>query len=903
MHTKSPRRLAAMLLCLALLMAYAPAVFAADEAEYALREYVVSEFVQSVGRSTMGTSDYILSSFADASEIGEAYFDDLSRAVNAGVLRGYSDGTLRPKDPIRRVEALVLFSRILPELEAVQEPIAFSDVPGWAREDIDRLSAAGLVLGYGDGTLGSDDLITVEQVGLLTDRSDALLNRWTPGENYFAYINDKAFRNYIPDAPTVDAAHGVILYNDEEITNGFVTRANEIREQEDALLRALGSGELAYEKGSPAQRLYDLYDCCVHKDEDMEAEREWVAGLLARLLDAETPADFVDAWTAVFRESAVSMIFNLIFRADSSHGVLCPCLESYFMLPAAMLAFDAETEPAYRDELTDALTAFGEALGGDFTPADAEAACELQKLVGAGTDYADYYAGWLGYLLGTGRMPEETDEAALDARMESIRAQHPDLYGEDADTEDRVMTQEEVAALAADPLLDVTALLRLCGFGDFVGVYLNAPRAEVLKHLRITEENLGGWKLTAAFCLCDSLKATVTDAQWNALMRCVYAGMRGIFGDAYSFEDFDAWYSGTDPAEAEDEPESDEPESEAPEDEPEDEAPEGEMPEEDFVDALRSLAGDWLADDIGNLWCENYYDPAIAEEVRSLLEDILQVYRTRFAALEWMDDETCAAALRKLDELIINIGWERTEGPEILSRAEGGNYLINTCGINRFNMRRCIRQCADADVCRRQRIGSPDTVNAMYAPGLNSIDITPAILGGGFNTRGGDYAENLGRIGMVLGHEIGHAFDTTGSQYDEHGIMQSWMSEETAAVYQSLADRFLTYYENYEYIEGVWQDPNITVGESMSDFSGMTMVMDLLKDDPDAQRAALEAYAEMWLEIMTEEMMLSFLEDEHPASHVRVNSIVSSLDAFYELYDISEDDPMYVAPEDRLQLW
>ena len=132
MQTKSARRLAALILCLALLLACAPAAFAEEAPEYAAREYVVSEFVQSVGRSTMGRSDYILSTFADASEIGEEYFDDLSRAVNAGVLRGYSDGTLRPKAPIRRVEALVMFSRILPELEEVQEPIEFSDVPAWA---------------------------------------------------------------------------------------------------------------------------------------------------------------------------------------------------------------------------------------------------------------------------------------------------------------------------------------------------------------------------------------------------------------------------------------------------------------------------------------------------------------------------------------------------------------------------------------------------------------------------------------------------------------------------------------------------------------------------------------------------------------------------------------------------
>jgi len=68
------------------------------------------------------------------------------------------------------VEALVLLSRCLPELETSGEPLRFSDVPAWARDDIDRLSAAGLVQGCGDGLLGANDLLTVEQIGILLER-------------------------------------------------------------------------------------------------------------------------------------------------------------------------------------------------------------------------------------------------------------------------------------------------------------------------------------------------------------------------------------------------------------------------------------------------------------------------------------------------------------------------------------------------------------------------------------------------------------------------------------------------------------------------------------------------------------------------------------------------------------
>ena len=259
-----PHQLLSLVLCLAILLALfpglTPAVYAAEtqaaEPAYATREYIVSEFVQSVGRNTMGKSDYILSTFSDADEIDEAYVDDMSRAVNQGILRGYTDHSLHPRDSVRRIEALVMLSRILPDLEPIQDPIPFTDVPAWAKEDIDRLSAAGIVKGYGHDRLGSNDYITVEQVGLLTDRSDALLNRYTPGESFYAYINDKVFRNYIPGESVVDPIHGVVVPGVDGWST-FGDRTDEIAAQEKALLRKLGSGRLVVSFDEPLNTDWD----------------------------------------------------------------------------------------------------------------------------------------------------------------------------------------------------------------------------------------------------------------------------------------------------------------------------------------------------------------------------------------------------------------------------------------------------------------------------------------------------------------------------------------------------------------------------------------------------------------------------------------------------------------------
>ena len=176
----------------------------------ATREYTIAAFVDAAGISLPQSTD-ALSGFADAETISTFYSAELAAAVENGILKGYGDHTLRPQTTISRVEAMVLLSRCLPELEPATDAVAFADVPAWAKEEIDRLSAAGLVLGYGDGTLGASDVLTVEQVKILTARireTDAVplaLGLWTDDAPakialtaYMAAITDPDSEDFIP---------------------------------------------------------------------------------------------------------------------------------------------------------------------------------------------------------------------------------------------------------------------------------------------------------------------------------------------------------------------------------------------------------------------------------------------------------------------------------------------------------------------------------------------------------------------------------------------------------------------------------------------------------------------------------------------------------------------------------
>ncbi len=147
-----------------------------EETQVSTREFAVASFVRSIGMDTTSASDSVLARFSDADAITPWFRTEMATAVAGGIIKGYDTGVLCPGEGIRRIEAFVILSRCLPDLQADREAIPFTDVPAWAKADLDRLSGAGLVLGYGNNTLGADDQLTVEQVGILAARLQLMLD-------------------------------------------------------------------------------------------------------------------------------------------------------------------------------------------------------------------------------------------------------------------------------------------------------------------------------------------------------------------------------------------------------------------------------------------------------------------------------------------------------------------------------------------------------------------------------------------------------------------------------------------------------------------------------------------------------------------------------------------------------
>ncbi len=342
------------------------AVFADNTADkgYATREYVVSEFVQSVGRNNFESSAYMLSTFADADEIGIEYVNDFEKAVASGLVRGYDDDTLHPKDNITRVEALVMLARCVPEADDLEaEPIKFTDVPEWAEHDIDNLTKAGLVYGYGDGTLGAEDNITVEQVKLLTKRSDELLNTMTPGESFYGYVNNKAFRNVeLTSINTVDAKHGAIVSS----TDAWSTLADigkQISSDEDEILQKLMNDELTYEKGSAEQRVHDMLLCINESTDLTDDDKALLTELRSRILGTGNVSDLIEATNMICSDIGINPLFSLSAALDEETNLLYPSISIADPGCGSMIAYKKSTKKnlseAYKKLIKNYMTACG----------------------------------------------------------------------------------------------------------------------------------------------------------------------------------------------------------------------------------------------------------------------------------------------------------------------------------------------------------------------------------------------------------------------------------------------------------------------------------------------------------------------------------------------------------------
>ncbi|AGH96094.1 M13 family metallopeptidase [Pseudobdellovibrio exovorus] len=197
---------------------------------------------------------------------------------------------------------------------------------------------------------------------------------------------------------------------------------------------------------------------------------------------------------------------------------------------------------------------------------------------------------------------------------------------------------------------------------------------------------------------------------------------------------------------------------------------------------------------------------------------------------------------------------------------------------------------------------APLTVNAYYSPDKNKFVLPIGILQYPFFMKDGDMIENLGAVGTVVGHELGHSIDDEGSKFDASGKLNQWMTEEDVKTFQERGRRMI------EQFNKVGHNGQLTQGENIADLVGLTFSYNAAfpqnKGNVEDKKRFFVSYARLWCNVMrekTKEMQLK--TDPHALGFARVNEQVKHQSGFHEAYQCTKKNKLYLEPSDRVKIW
>ena len=307
------------------------------------------------------------------------------------------------------------------------------------------------------------------------------------------------------------------------------------------------------------------------------------------------------------------------------------------------------------------------------------------------------------------------------------------------------------------------------------------------------------------------------------------------------------------------------------------------------------------------------FPPEAKARVESVVEHLLSAMGRAIRGNTWMTEATRAQALTKHAAFGYKIGYPDRWRDYSSLTVDRGSYFASRIAASAFEMRRQLTKLGEP-VDEHEWALPAHVVNAYYHPLRNEIVFPAGILQPPFFYLDADDAVNYGGIGTVIGHEITHGFDDSGSQFDASGALRDWWTADDRAEFERRANVVVEQFNAYPIVDGVNVNGRLTLGENIADLGGTTIALDALHEaiDGDApligglnpdQRFYL-AYATMWRMGYTDaaSRMLANV-DPHAPSRYRVNGPLSNSPAFAAAFGVAEGSPMALPDERRAQIW
>ena len=321
-----------------------------------------------------------------------------------------------------------------------------------------------------------------------------------------------------------------------------------------------------------------------------------------------------------------------------------------------------------------------------------------------------------------------------------------------------------------------------------------------------------------------------------------------------------------------------------------------------------------LGEAVGQMYVEKYFPAEAKERMITLVRNLQESLGERIQALEWMGDSTKVKALEKLSTFHVKIGYPDKWKDYSTLDIKDDSFIANMERANLWSHAEMLDKVGKP-VDKEEWHMTPQTVNAYYNPTTNEICFPAGILQYPFFDMNADDAFNYGAIGVVIGHEMTHGFDDQGRKYDKDGNLKDWWTEQDAKNFDERAKVMIDFFDKIEVAPGVNANGQMTLGENIADHGGLQIAYQAFKkataqhplnekDGFTPEQRFFLAYANVWAgNIRPEEILNRTKTDVHSLGKWRVNGALPHINAWYEAFGITENDPMFLPQAERTVIW
>jgi endothelin-converting enzyme/putative endopeptidase len=325
------------------------------------------------------------------------------------------------------------------------------------------------------------------------------------------------------------------------------------------------------------------------------------------------------------------------------------------------------------------------------------------------------------------------------------------------------------------------------------------------------------------------------------------------------------------------------------------------------------VVNDTLGDAVGQIYAKRYFSPEAKARAQAMVANIIEAFRKRIDALQWMDPATKAEAKAKLGSLYVGIGYPEKWRDYSKLEIKPDDIFGNLRRADLFDYHFSIDRLGEP-VDKHEWSMTPQTVNAVNLPLQNALNFPAAILQPPFFDAEAPAAANYGAIGSVIGHEISHTFDTEGSTFDSTGALRNWWTPQDLDHFKAATKKLAQQYNAYHPFPDLAVNGEQTLPENIADLGGISAAYDGYRASLDGEKAPEQggfngdqqffiAFAQNWAAKFREATLRrQVLTNEHAPDEYRADT-VRNVDAWYSAFGVTAGEKLYLPSSERVRIW